>query len=146
MTQRLERNVPFLEVIARGTPKQKQGILEGASNDLCRCLAEICHNVLKGCLNLTNREAAKLKKHKTKIRFLGDRKVSLTKKKKLVQQQGGFLSLLAAPLLSIIGDLVVGGIKKAVARRRQRKAAAFAKHKKSLRNNKPFRSTLTRRP
>ena len=134
MANRLERNAPFLEVLARGTRKQKRGILEGPSDDLCRCLSEICHNVLNGCVALSDRETTKLRKHKALIRTLGDRKVSLPKKKKLVQQKGGFLSLLAGPILGLLGNLVVGGIRKAVARRRQRRAAA--KNKRAVKSAK----------
>ena len=134
MAERLQRNVPFLEVLARGTPMQRKAVLKGAGDDLCRCFAEICHNVLHGCLNLTNHETKKLKKHKTKIRALGDEKVAWSRKKKIVKQKGGFLQLLAAPILGLLGDLVIGGIKKAVVRGKKRRAAA--KHKKTQKNQK----------
>ena len=132
MAERLQRNVPFLEVLARGTPMQKKAILKGAGDDLCRCFAEICQNVLHGCLNLTDHETNKLKKHKGSIRALGDKKVPLSRKKKIVRQKGGFLQLLAAPILGLLGDLVIGGIKKAVVRGKQRRAAA--RHKRNQKN------------
>ena len=89
MTERLQRNVPFLEILARGTPMQKKAILKGAGDDLCRCFAEICHNVLRGCLDLSKHETNKLKKHKTNIRTLGNEKVPFSRKKKIVHQKGG---------------------------------------------------------
>ena len=127
MAERLKRNTAYLEVLSHGTPKQRNAILEGANDDLCKCLSEICQNVLRGCLDLSDEEKIKLKRHKKKLRTLGNNKIAFSHKKKIIRQSGGFLQVLAGPILGLLGNLVIGGIKKAVARRKKRRALARLK-------------------
>lgn len=136
MTDRLRRNSGYLEVLAHGTPKQRKAILEGANDDLCRCLSEICLNALRGNVPLTEINTRKLRKHKGKIRKLGDHQLGFSHKKKIIRQKGGFLQLLAGPVIGIITDLVAGGIKKAVAKGKQRRALARLKKSRSAKLKK----------
>ena len=123
MSQRLKANVPYLHVLAKGSQTQRNGVLKGAKKDLVECLCECALNILHGNVPLSGEQKRKLRCHKTTLRALGSRKLSLAKKKKkLVNQKGGFISALAGPVLGILGELIIGGIKKGVARRRKRKS------------------------
>ena len=106
MSKRLHRNSPFLHVLAKGTAKQKQGLILGADKQLIDCLCECALNVLNGNIPLKPSDKRKLKKYKNNLRYLVDKKVSVQKKKKTLNQKGGFLGALLTPVLSALGGLL----------------------------------------
>jgi F0F1-type ATP synthase beta subunit len=94
--------------------------LRGADNDLLQCLSECALNVLKGNVDLTPSEKAKLTKYKQKLRKVANKKVPLKQKHKIVQT-GGFVPALLAPVVKAvvvpligkaIGSVVTGLVKK----------------------------------
>lgn len=130
MSERLKKNVPYLHVLARGSPTQRQGVLKGANTDLVKCLCECALNILKGNVPLSAAHKRKLKTQKKSLRLLSNKKVSIVRKKKLINQKGGFISAIAAPVLGILGELIIGGIRKGIARRRQRRQKNLRKGRK----------------
>ena len=73
---------------------------------MLRALREIAHNVKEGKLPLTAKQLSNLKKHKTSVRLLANKKAS-DKTRFKVAQKGGFIASLLAPLLAgLIGPTV----------------------------------------
>ena len=106
MSKRLNNNASYLHVLAKGTHKQRQGVIQGANKELITCLCECALNVLNGNISLKTADKRRLKKYKQNLRSLADRKLSTQKKKKTLNQKGGFLGALLTPILSALGGLL----------------------------------------
>ena len=108
MSQRMKHNSDLLRVLARSTPKQRKAILATCHIDLIKCLAEISLNVLQGVVPINAKQKKKLKRYKSVLRALADKRVSLKKKKAKLNQSGGnLLSLLLPPVLSTLGSFLL---------------------------------------
>ncbi len=106
MSRRVHKHAPFLHVLATGSKKQRQGVIDGAGKDLITCVCECALNVLNGNVSLTAAERTKLRRHRRELRELTNRRTSLQKKKKALTQKGGFLGALLTPVLSALGGLL----------------------------------------
>ena len=108
MSQRMKHNSDLLRVLACSTPKQRKAILATCHVDLIKCLAEISLNVLKGVVPINGEQKKKLRRYKSVLRALADKRVPLKKKKEKLNQRGGnLLSLLLPPVLSTLGSLLL---------------------------------------
>lgn len=82
--------------------KKRQIFLSLFESQLTRALREICHNVLQGNLQLTDKEKKTLARFKKVLRVLADPKTKGRRFKKTVVQSGrGFLP----GLLMLVGSL-----------------------------------------
>ena len=108
MSQRMKHNSDLLRVLARSSPKQRKAILATCHVDLIKCLAEISLNVLQGVVPVNESQKKKLRRYKSLLRALADKKVPLKRKKEKLNQSGGnLLTLLLPPVLSALGSLLV---------------------------------------
>jgi hypothetical protein len=105
MSKRLQKNQPFLHLLARSSAKRRKKLLQQATKEELTTLFEICLNILRGHLPLTPQLHRKFKKEQNTMRKLADKKVSIGYKKKLINQKGGFLGGLAAITLPILAQL-----------------------------------------
>ena len=106
MFRRVHKHAPYLHVLAKGSTKQRQGVIDGAGKDLITCLCECALNVLNGNVSLTPADRTKLRRHKQKLRALTNGRTSLRKKKTALKQKGGFLGALLTPVLTALGGLL----------------------------------------
>jgi outer membrane lipopolysaccharide assembly protein LptE/RlpB len=106
MSIRLQKNQPFLHLLARSSAKRRKSLLQQATKDELTALFEICLNILRGHLPLTPQLHKKLKKEQKTLRTFADKKISLKHKKKLVNQKGGFLGALAGIALPLLAQLL----------------------------------------
>lgn len=104
MSARLLRNHSLLKLLLKATPKQRRVILQTAADEFILCLCELALNVLHGNIPLTHQQHLKLKRRKTEIKFVADKKVGVKRKRLLINQQGGFL----LPLLSVAVPFITG--------------------------------------
>ncbi|KAJ8048839.1 hypothetical protein HOLleu_01313 [Holothuria leucospilota] len=103
--QRWRKQQPYLHVLARGSPKQRQGIIHGASKQLINCLCEGAVNTLKGNVPLSRQQKQRLSKRR-QLRQLASRRISQQSKKKILLQKGGsLLSALLPPLIGVLGSV-----------------------------------------
>ena len=102
---RLRKFAPTLHLLQKAPPSLKRGIIEKASTEFIRCLCDCSYNILKGNVQIEPSNKRKLSKHKTKLRQLSNKKVSLKKKQKNVQT-GGFLSGLLNALAPVLGGVL----------------------------------------
>ena len=106
MSRRVHHNAPYLHVLAKGSDKQRQALIQGANKELITCLCECALNVLNGNIHLKPSEKKRLIKYKRYIRVLSDKKIGVQKKKKVLRQKGGFLGALLTPILGALGGLL----------------------------------------
>ena len=76
-----------------------KAIIKSATPELIKCIADICHKILKKKVNLSAKEKKKLLKYKSELIKVANKKSTLKSKKTLIQK-GGFLSAILAPSLT----------------------------------------------
>ena len=91
-------------------------MIEKSSPELNRCLCDCSYYIMKGNDKIASPNKRKLGKHKTKLRQLSNKQVSLKKKQKIVRT-GGFLSVLLSALAPVLGGNAcnVNSMKKLIA-------------------------------
>ena len=62
--------------------KLRKAILEHADPELIHALCECAHNILRGNVQMTSREKARLRKYKTKLRLIARKNLSVTQKRR----------------------------------------------------------------
>jgi hypothetical protein len=109
MSARLKKNLPLLQKLFKSKPAKRSEILKEGDSELLKCLCECALNLLNANIPLNKRQVSTLEKHKTLLRLLANRKVSLkSKKSKLLRQGGAFILALLRPILSaVVANLIV---------------------------------------
>ena len=77
-----------------------KAILANCKSELVKTLSECSLNLLRSNVKLTPCQKRKLRKYRTHLRKLEDKRVSLTSKKKAIVQRRGFL----LPLLGVVAN------------------------------------------
>ena len=101
MSEKVKREQEMLRFLVRAKPPAVKAVVKSASPHLIQTLCECCHNVLKGNVPLTPAQKRRLRRHKTSIRELTKKKLSL-KKRKQILQQGGFIGALLGPVINVL--------------------------------------------
>lgn len=107
---RLRKQGPTLRFLQKAPASVQRSIIKKASPELVRCICDCAFNILKGNVQISPCHKRKLSKHKTKLRQLTNRRVSIKKKQKSIQT-GGFLSVLLSALAPVLGG-IIGGLTK----------------------------------
>ena len=102
---RLKRNASTRKLLHGAKPSIQKAVLKKSKDDLVKCFCDISFNVLKGTAPISKQHKKRLSRHKSSLRKLIDRKLSLKKKRKVIQS-GGFLSALLAAAIPILGSLI----------------------------------------
>jgi len=103
MSQRLKDHAAVLKRLVKSSNKQRSKIILEGGDDLIKCLCECADNTIKCNVPLTSTQLKKLSRHKSIVRALACKKLSLKlKKKKILNQKGGFLLPLLIPIISAI--------------------------------------------
>ena len=100
MSSCMQRNLVLLEMLYKASPNVWRVIVGNASADFIKALCEVALNVIKGNIPLTTKQYKQLKKKKSVVRLVADKKVNLLKKKQTINQTGGgfLLPLLGAAI------------------------------------------------
>ena len=109
MSKRLRDAQPFLHLLSRSSSKRRKLLLKQATKDELASVFEICLNILKGNLNIGNKNSKTYKtfhRQRALLRKLGDKKVPFNTKRKLVVQKGGFIGTLASIAIPLIAGLL----------------------------------------
>ena len=115
MSARLKRNWELLKLLKKTKGKERRNaLIYVGKQDLIRAICEIIHNVLLGTVKLKPTEIKRLKRYKSVLRQLADRKVAVKTKEDLVKQRGGFLPLILGPALGVVASLIGEVIGKAI--------------------------------
>lgn len=108
MSKRLRRNAKTLDYLSSCDKNVGKSIISSSKSDLICCFSEICHNLLKGNIPLSQSEKSKLSKYKSQIRSVAGKKASIKSKKQLIQKGGFLTTLLGSLVSSLLGPLVKG--------------------------------------
>ena len=80
----------FLPALANGSNKQRQGVIDGASQDLITCLCECALNILNGNVSLKPAERTKLKKTQATPENANRQKDEPAEEEENFETKGGF--------------------------------------------------------
>jgi len=106
MSQRMRRYLPILKKITRMGDKARRRYVKTCDKALMDCFSECAQNVLKGTVRLTDRQFNRLKRQKTDVRALANKRTSLRKKRRIVQK-GGFIQALLMPAIATLGSVLL---------------------------------------
>ena len=102
----MRRYLPILKKITRMGDKARRRYVKNCDKALMDCFSECAKNVLKGNVPLSDRQFSRLKRQKTNVRALANRRTSLRKKRHIVQK-GGFIGALLMPAVATLGSIVL---------------------------------------
>ncbi len=105
MSEKVKNNIHYLNVLASCNSKQRNGIIEGASDELIDAICECIDHALS-CNADDSKHYEKMRISNKKLRKLRDIDTSTIKKKKILVQEGGLLPALLSPLIAIAGSLL----------------------------------------
>lgn len=102
--KRLKVHKHTLHILKNCKSCLRKKIIKGASNELIKCLSEICQNIMNGNVPISKKCKNRLKKYKTGLRKIVSPEVKLHSKRNIFVQKGGFLPFLLTEILSgIVG-------------------------------------------
>lgn len=101
------RKREYLTLLGQANKKAKRRrvLIETADKEEILAVSEIIDNLLRGNIPLSDKQRRRLKRHKTKLRNIASKRVSVKQKKRLLNQSGGFLSAIIPLALSLLGGL-----------------------------------------
>lgn len=108
MSARLCKHLPLLKLLYKATPKQRRLILQSVSDDLILALCEMALNILYGTIPLSRQQYQKLKRRKSDIKLVVNKKIGIAAKKRVFNQSGGLLLLLLSIAVPFISSLISG--------------------------------------
>jgi hypothetical protein len=96
MSKLVKKHVAFFQLLLTTASKIQRRILLDTitKDDQLRALVEITVNLLRGVLPITPSSKTALGKHKTLLRTIGDKSVSLKKKRRLLCRRGHVIAIL----------------------------------------------------
>lgn len=100
-------NADYLSLIGKTKSKVKRNqLIEYASREQINAIAECIDNVLRGIVPLSGKEINYLRRYKTPMRLVSNKRVPLKEKKSTLKQRGGFLTALLPIAASVLGPLL----------------------------------------
>ena len=106
MLKRIKANYHTLQVLKNARPKLRKAVISNCNKDLLNSISECVLNVLNGNIRLSDCAKRKLKKYKSSLRSLADRRLPRSAKTKIIVQRGGFLLPLLSAVLPTLASLV----------------------------------------
>jgi len=96
------------KLISVKSAKERNRLINKVNICVIKAIAEIAHNCLLGNVPLSNCNYKKLKKYKSLIRKIANRKISLSKKRKIIKiQKGGIIwNILIPAALSLLSSVI----------------------------------------
>ena len=84
MSQLLTSQRSFLELFVQAGLGQRKALLQSVSETQLKAISEIVHNVLKGNVPVTSEQQKTLKKYRTLLYTVGDKKITLSQKRRVI--------------------------------------------------------------
>ena len=104
-------NFEFFSYLAKLPARRQKILIKGMDRDLLLALSEICLNIIKRNVPLTDNEKKKLKPYEKQVYQMSLKRHSINKKKQIAQT-GGFLGTLLGSVLPILISSVIGATSK----------------------------------
>ena len=106
-----KKHFPLLQYLASGKPRIVRAIIKEADPEVMKAICECAHNVLKGNVPMNKSQFTKLKRYRSHLHTLANKKVSQKRKKKTLQT-GGFLGALLGAAIPALASVIGGLIRK----------------------------------
>lgn len=108
MSQLLVNNFGYLHLLAHCPDHQRLFLLSSATPPQVHSLCEVCYNLLRGLIPLSEIQKRQLERHRDLIRNLADSSVPFKRKKQILSQKGsGFVEEIVSPLMSTLSLLLL---------------------------------------
>ena len=108
MSRLIFNNLGFLHHLANYLPYQKRLLLATASPEQVHAICEVCMNLSRGTIPISDTQIQSLRKHRDNIRVLSNPMVPFKAKKQVLAQTGEcFVSDVVSPLVSALGLLMI---------------------------------------
>ena len=104
--RRIKDNYHTLQALKNARPKIRKAINSNCNKGLLNSISKCVLNVLNGNIPLSNCAKRKLKKYKSSLRSLADRRLHRSAKRKIIVQRGGFLLPLLSDVLPTLASLL----------------------------------------
>lgn len=104
---RFVENHEFFVYLAKLPTNRQKAIIKGADRPILLALSEICLNIMRRNVPLTEKEKRLLRPYEKQVYQLSLKKQSTSKKKQIVQR-GGFLGTLLTSVLPILISTIIG--------------------------------------
>ena len=103
MSTTLKRHWSFLRLLLETeSSKQRKALLHTITPGQVKALSEIAHNLVQGTLTIPSQTLKPLRKHRSLVELLGDKKTSYLKKKEAIKRRlSGVISLVKATTPSL---------------------------------------------
>lgn len=107
MDSHMQHVKTLLEKIKFSGPKSRKSVLKNLTNKEIKLLCEVCLNLIRGHLQVTDRVSfEKLKRGRKVLTDLADKRKPIKQKRRILNQKGGFIGTLAtAALPLVIGEV-----------------------------------------
>jgi hypothetical protein len=106
--KRLKLNYHSFQVLKTAQPKLRKAIISNCKREILNCISECILNVLNGNLKVSDCAKQKLRKHKSLLRKVTDKRVSPSVRKRLINQHGRFILTLLTVVLATLANLLFG--------------------------------------
>ena len=98
----------YLYHLAHCSPHQRRLLLATATPEQVHAICEVCSNLSKGTIPISQEQKERLREHVDDIRDLADSSVSFKTKKQIIAQQGGgFAADVLSPLMSALSLIML---------------------------------------
>ena len=92
---KLRYNNVFLEKLYKASGKKRKALIARATPEQINTINEIVLNILRGHINIKEKDKKRISKFKDQLRDLASKGVSFEKKKKILNQHGGSMAAVA---------------------------------------------------
>ena len=116
MSTRLRENASFLDLVRTAEQRQCKKLICTSCKNQIDVLSELCWNIVHGNVNLTPSQVGDLRKHRSLVYRVADKRNPWRSKKRWIQQVGGFPPLLAAIAAPLIASIAGSVIDRAIRR------------------------------
>jgi len=104
MSASIRNHLAALAGLKKANTQRRKAIIKDSPPELIKCISECCYNCLNSALPLKKAQFTKLRRHKTILRRLASKKLSIKAKKKIINQKGGFIAPLLTALLTAVAS------------------------------------------
>jgi hypothetical protein len=112
MSKLLTQHLPLIQFIASAKPKQAIALLKILNPEQIKVLSEISENTIKGRVDLSDSDKARLRKYRVFLTQLASKRKSLSSKKNLLVRGVRALTLLLDIVLPVVERLTSVGLSR----------------------------------
>ena len=103
MSKALKNSEHYIQLSAKSGPKRRKALLNQATHEELKGLCEICLNILKANMPLSDNNFRKLTRNSNTIKVLANSKIPL----RVAIQKGGLLGTVASLAIPLLSKLLL---------------------------------------